>query len=34
MGEKYMDGLQKINKGLLTAKVEEKLMDYILREPI
>ena len=34
MGEKYMDGLQKINKGLLTAKVEEKLLDFILREPI
>ena len=29
-----MDGLEKINKGLLTSQVEERLMEYILQEPI
>ena len=29
-----MDGLQKIDKGLLTSQVEERLMNYILEKPI
>lgn len=29
-----MNGLQKINKGLLTSQVEDRLMEYILQEPI
>ena len=29
-----MEGLQKKNKGLLTSRVEELLMDYIFEKPI
>lgn len=29
-----MDGLEKINSGLLTTQVEERLMEYILQEPV